>query len=64
MNYYCFDESSSTKGTSFKSLKEVGVLSPRDVAEWLVQTFTDKLAQRDLAEELKKYFSRRLKSNQ
>ena len=59
MNYYCFDLSSSDKSLTFEKLRKVGVYSPRDVGDWLVQTFSDKLAQRDLAEELKKYFSGR-----
>ena len=61
INYYCFDLPSGDKSLNEKILREVGVYSPKDVGDWLVKTFTDKLAQRDLAEKLKMYFSRKTK---
>ena len=63
MNYYCFDLPSNDKSLTTKVLKEVGVYSPKDVGDWLVQTFSDKLAQHDLAEKLKKYFTNRGRVN-
>ena len=39
------------------TLREVGVYSPKDVGEWLVQTIDDKLAQSDLADNLKRFFN-------
>ena len=59
MDYYCFDLSSGDKTVNYKMLRDVEVYSPRDVGEWLVKTFSDKLDQRKLAEKLKMYFSRR-----
>ena len=59
MNYYCFDLSNGDRSLTLKALKEVEVFSTRDVGEWLVQTFRDKLDQGDLAEKLKEYFSHR-----
>ena len=60
MDYYCFNTSSGDENLNYKMLREVEVYSPRDVGEWLVKTFSDKLDQRNLAEKLKMYFSRRL----
>ena len=57
MNYYCFDLPSNEGSLTPKILKEVGVYSPKDVEDWLVQTFHDKLAQYDLSEQLRKYFA-------
>ena len=35
-----------------KDLKEVGIKSPTDVGDWIVQTLENKLDQADLAEKL------------
>ena len=57
MDYYCFNLPSNEPNLTTKVLKEVGVYSTKDVEDWLVKTFHDKLAQCDLAERLRKYFS-------
>lgn len=62
MNYYCFDLPSSD--VSLKTLKEVGVYSPKDVGDWIVRTFKQTLAQHTLAEKLNRYFNLRMKCNQ
>ena len=57
MRFYCFDISDSQETLSLDTLREVGVYSPKDVGEWLVQTIDDKLAQSDLADNLNKFFN-------
>ena len=38
-----------------EGLRKVGICSPRDVGEWLVDTFRNKLEQSDLADRLDQY---------
>ena len=59
VKYFCFDLSSSDKNLTFQALREVGVCSPKDVGDWLVETFDQKLAQHGLAEKLRKYLNSR-----
>ena len=59
MKYYCFDLPSNDRNLSFQALREVGIYSPKDVGDWLVETFDHKLAQHDLAEVLRKYLNSR-----
>ena len=59
IKYYCFDLPSNDKNLTFQALREVGIYSPKDVGDWLVGTFDHKLAQRKLAEKLRKYLNSR-----
>lgn len=58
MRFYCFDISDNQQALTLDTLREVGVYSPKDVGEWLVQTVDDKLAQSELAENLKQFFNK------
>ena len=57
MRFYCFDIADNKQDLTHDTLRAVGVYSPKDVAEWLVQTIDDKLAQSDLADSLKRFFN-------
>jgi hypothetical protein len=59
IKYYCFDLPSNDKNLTFQALREAGIYSPKDVGDWLVDTFDQKLAQRKLAEKLRKYLNGR-----
>ena len=57
MRFYCFDIADNQQNLTLDTLREVGVYSPKDVGEWLVQTIDDKLVQSDLADNLKRFFN-------
>ena len=60
MKFYCFDILDNQQNLTFDTLREVGVYSPKEVGEWLVQTIDDKLAQSDLADNLRRFFMKKL----
>ena len=51
MEFYCFHRDSDSS-VEMESIKAVGIGTPLDVGEWLVDTFRNKLDQSDLANRL------------